>query len=153
MEINFNDIENRNFSNNGNWGIFYYKNEKFTGIIYDLWMDKVNWIFEVKNGLQNGIEKKFYDGTNVLKQIEEYKDNLQNGISKEFNEDGALTSVSIILNGIVLKTIFLQNAVVKKIEYSNNLDSKKYPENINKLLKLSDLELINYNVREIIYSK
>jgi antitoxin component YwqK of YwqJK toxin-antitoxin module len=145
MEVNFNDIENRNPTNDGTWGTFYYNNKKFTGVIYDLWMDKVNWIFEVKNGLQDGVEKTFYDGTNILQQIVEYNDNLQNGISKEFNEKGELTSVSVMFRGSVLKTIFLENSLVLKREnFYDSSDKDKYPEKINMLLNLSDAELINY---------
>ncbi len=145
MEVNFNNIENRNQSNDGTWGTFYYNNEKFTGVIYDLWMDKINWKFEVKDGLQDGIEKTFYDGTDVLQQIVEYKDNFQNGISKEFNEKGELTSVSIMHNGGFLKTIFLEKSKIIKIENSYDCIKNKYPEKIIKLLSLGDIELVNYS--------
>lgn len=145
MEVNFNNIENRNQSNDGTWGTFYYNNEKFTGVVYDLWMNKINWTFEVKDGLQNGIEKTFYDGTDVLQQIVEYKDNFQNGISKEFNEKGALTSVSIMYNGAFLKTIFLEKSNIIKIENSYDSVKNKYPEKIIKLLNLGDVELVNYS--------
>jgi antitoxin component YwqK of YwqJK toxin-antitoxin module len=73
----------------------YYEDKNlsklFTGIIYDEYDGFKNWLFEVDKGLQNGIEKVFHEGTDILDQIVEYKDNLQFGISKEFDDQGELS--------------------------------------------------------------
>ncbi|WP_298546281.1 hypothetical protein [uncultured Aquimarina sp.] len=55
---------------------FFYGEEKFTGQVYDTFDDQVSWIFEVRDGLQNVIEKTYHEGTDILEQITEYKDNI-----------------------------------------------------------------------------
>jgi len=145
MKLHIKDIENRNVKNDGSWGTFFYKEKKFTGKIYDTWGDEVSWIFDVENGLQNGIEKTYYEGTNVLEQIAEYKDNMQFGISKEFDETGELLSVSIVWNNSYLKTIFVNSSKVLKTDNFYDLDQKKYPEKILQYLNLSNDDLMIYD--------
>ncbi len=126
-------------------GTFFYKEEKFTGQVYDTFDDQVSWIFEVRDGLQNGIEKTYHEGTDILEQITEYKDNMQFGVSKEFDEEGDLRSVSVVWNNGYLKTIFLDTTNIDKIDTSYDLNKIKYPEAILQLLKLSNDDLIKYD--------
>ena len=145
MKLHLTDLESRNHKNDGSWGTFFYKGEKFTGKVYDTNNDKINWIFEVKDGLQNGLEETYHEGTTIIEQIAEYKDNMQFGISKEFNEDGSLNSISIVWNNKYLKTIFVKKSKVININESYDIEKIKYPEKILMLLNLSDDDLIQYN--------
>ncbi|MGD1841439.1 MAG: hypothetical protein ACFB0B_11165 [Thermonemataceae bacterium] len=145
MKVHFKDIENINKENDGSWGTFLYNGEKFTGEVYDTLDNKINWIFDVKNGLQNGIEKTYQEGSDVLEQITENKDNMQFGVSKEFDEKGNLQSVSVVWNNKFLKTIFLRGSKPIKKEESYDIYEGKYPEKIIRLLNLTDNDLIKYN--------
>lgn len=145
MELHIKDIENRNLTNDGSLGTFFYKGEKFTGRVYDTYNEKISWIFDVKNGLQDGIEEVYYEGTNILEQISEFKDNAQFGISKEFDEEGKLQSVSVVWNNKYLKTIFLENSKVIKQQDDFDTGKSKYPQEILRLLNLPNKSLIDYS--------
>ncbi len=145
MELHIKDIEIKNHKNDGSWGTFFYNGEKFTGRVYDTYDDKISWVFDVKDGLQNGIDKVYYEGTNILEQISEYRDNMQFGISKEFNEEGKLQSVSVVWNNKYLKTIFLENSKVINQQDNFNTNKIKYPKEILRLLNMPNKNLIEYN--------
>lgn len=144
MKVHFADLERINHCNDGSWGTFYYKNEKFDGIVYDTIGDKPYWIFSVKDGLQNGTEYTFYEKTDIIEQICEYRDNHQFGISKEFDEQGELQSVSIIYDNSYLKTIEIDDTKVDATLAYDGRYGDRLPSYLVSLLKLSTEDLINY---------
>ena len=148
MELHIKDLENKNHKNDGSFGVFFYKGEKFTGKVYDTFDERISWIFNVKDGVQSGVEESYYEGTDVLEQVAEYENNMQFGVSKEFSEDGDLQTISVVWNNAYLKTIFLENSKIIKKENSFDLNKITYPEKILVLLNLSNKDLINYKFNE-----
>jgi hypothetical protein len=117
----------------------------FTGIVSDASNGHTNSIFELKEGLKDGIEKVFHEDSDLLEQVSEYKKNLQFGVSKEYDEQGELVHVSVVWNNKYLKTLTLseQNVIERDEDY--DLSQENYPERIVQLLKLTDHELIDYS--------
>lgn len=121
--------------------------QPYTGWVIEIFQGKLSWEFQTIDGKQNGLEKIYEDGR--LIQVDEYKDNLQFGVSKEYDKDGNVTSVSIVLNNLYIKTIELKgNQII-------NIDTDKKYENvsevyrhIHKLVNLSNEDLINYQFKE-----
>ena len=87
----------------------YYEDEElqkpFNGMFYDLSPDGlVEWEAEVIDGKINGIEKYYYP-SGKLEQINQMKDNTMCGISKEYDESGKITSESIVIRNLYVKSI------------------------------------------------
>ena len=148
MRILFKDLEKVSNSNDGTWGTFYYKNKKYDGVVYDIIDDKIYWIFEVKDGLQNGLEITYYEGTDVIHQKVEYKDNFQYGLSKEYNEQGELQFISIVYDNDYLEITQIEDGKFKKLEtYDKKRHENGLPSYIEYLLSLSNEELVNYEFK------
>jgi hypothetical protein len=149
MKIHFDDIETVNDVNDGSWGTFYYKNEKFNGIVYDTIDDLPYWIFSVKDGLQHGVEYTYYEGTDILEQICEYRNNFQYGISKEYDEIGNLSSISVILDNDILRIIEIDELGIEESRKDAGKYGTRLPDDIALLLNLSIEDLIDYSFLDI----
>ncbi len=89
--------------------LIYYEDEElqnpFNGMFYDFSPEGlVEWEAEVKNGKIHGIEKHYYP-SGKLEQINQMKDNTMCGISKEYDESGRITSESIVIRNLYVKSI------------------------------------------------
>jgi len=115
----------------------------YTGIVVDKSDNIVEWMFETVNGKQEGLEKTYFPN-GKLKQIAEYKNNLQYGVSKEYDQEGNMTSASIVWNNGYIKTLVINEGQVVSVDEKHFADNTKIPDRISYLLELSQKELINY---------
>jgi len=76
-----------------------------------------------KNGLKNGIAKKFYDNGKVEFEIT-YKDGLKNGLTKWFYENGGIYRETIYVNGLkdgIQKKYYEDGKLMAEIPYKNGV--------------------------------
>ncbi len=124
-------------------------NKPYTGVIYDGNEKKIHRMFQVKDGVQDGVEKIFHEKRDSLQQICDYKRNLQFGISKEFDEGGNLTYVGVVFNNKFMRILTFSNNIIVNREEDYDLNKYKYPAEIIAFLQLTDEELINYRHKEL----
>ncbi|MBD5090149.1 MAG: suppressor of fused domain protein [Clostridiales bacterium] len=55
---------------------------------------------DIVNGLQNGIEKLYYDNTGELERVNEVKDNMGAGLCVEYYKNSKISSISILIDNL-----------------------------------------------------
>lgn len=72
----------------------------YTGHIEEYFNGKISWECDIVNGLQNGIEKTYYDNTGELERVNEIKDNMGSGLCVEYYKNGKISSISILIGNV-----------------------------------------------------
>ncbi|HEX9063433.1 MAG TPA: hypothetical protein VF941_24945 [Clostridia bacterium] len=88
--------------------IFYLDSslkEPYTGIVVDYFKGILSWEFEVKDGFRTGIERTYYD-TSELMEENMTDHNTVDGIAKEFYKNGNIKSISIVIRNVFIDIIF-----------------------------------------------
>lgn len=120
--------------------------EPYTGILIETKAnDTIIWWSEYIDGVQNGVEKN-YDFDGILEQVSECKYNMHVGVSKEYDKLGNLTYVAIKWNNGPIRAIFFDSnmQIINKEEDERWLRNFPIPDDLRRLLELTDEELINY---------
>lgn len=128
----------------------YYLDDLFTKPYQGIVIDKVNdilmWKFDVRKGKRTGLEY-VYNTDGKLEQINECRNNLMFGVSKEYNEIGKIKTTSIVYNNSYLKIIEVNEKQSVVLENYDNRYEEKLPSYLQKLLLLSNEELVDYEFR------
>lgn len=74
----------------------------YTGHVEDYFKEKLSWECDIVDGLQDGIEKIYYDFTGELETIHEVKDNMSNGLSIEYYKSGKIRNIAIVINNLCI---------------------------------------------------
>lgn len=80
---------------------FYLQEQKYNGIVFEIFNDKLTSEFEVAEGIKNGLEIVYYP--NGLKESESfYKNGYLDGLTKNYSEEGYLEEEAFFEKGICL---------------------------------------------------
>lgn len=80
-------------------------NQPYNGVVEEYFNGKLSWTFDVKDGYRNGKEKRFYDDTGKLMEVNDIVKNTVTGVSKEYYQSGKLKSVGLAINNIFIDSI------------------------------------------------
>lgn len=118
------NIENLYEGEEVNGEVTFYIDENhtipYTGHIEYYFKGKLSWECDIVDGLQNGIEKEYYDITGELERVGEVKDNIGYGLSIEYYKNGKIRSISLVFHTVnfdsysydekgMLKEVYIMN--------------------------------------------
>lgn len=151
IELRLEDIDDRLFTKNDRNGYAVYfldqgLTQPFTGEIYVKFNDTIESEAEYKNGYKNGIEY-IYNSEGNLEQTNENRGNVIFGISKEYDEDGNMVIASIVYNNDYLRSVESIDNNIQETKAYDDKFGESLPEYIQKLLKLSNEEVFNYEFK------
>lgn len=96
----------------------------YTGHVEYYFKGKLSWECDIVDGLQNGIEKEYYDATGELERIGEVKDNMGYGLSVEYYKSGKIRSISLVYHTVNFDSYsYDENGVLEEIYTINENDS------------------------------
>lgn len=101
---------------------------------------------EYKNGYKNGIEY-IYNSDGNLEQANENRGNVIFGISKEYDADGNTVIASIVYNNDYLRSVESVDDRTPETKVYDDKFGNSLPEYIQKLMKLSNKEIFNYEFK------
>lgn len=71
----------------------------YTGNIEEYFSGKLSWECDIADGLQDGIERLYYDFTGELERINEVHNNMGCGLCIEYYKSGKISSMRLMLLG------------------------------------------------------
>lgn len=96
----------------------------YTGHIEYYFKDKLSWECDIVDGLQNGIEKEYYDNTGELERVSEVKDNMGYGLSIEYYKSGKIRSISLVFHTVNFDSYsYDENGILEKVYVMNEDNS------------------------------
>ncbi|WP_367867227.1 toxin-antitoxin system YwqK family antitoxin [Pedobacter sp. WC2423] len=136
MKVKISDIEFNNPINDGTFGIHLYEGDKLTGFVFENWTDTdiLKTEYEVKNGLQDGLEKCYYQDGKLESQIE-YKKGREHGEARYYDENGELIEKIIFEYGIGISYEIYENGIL-----SNREDIEEDSAEYRNLLRFRELK-------------
>lgn len=124
----------------------------YTGHIEYYFNGKLSWECDIVDGLQNGIEKEYYDNTGELERIGEVKDNMGYGLSVEYYKSGKIRSISLLYDTVNFDSYsydeegMLEEIYIMNEDNSFGISYSSIKSKILELRKKYDLEKLNKEV-------
>lgn len=153
IKMNCNDLyQGKEINNNSTFYIDENCTIPYTGHVEDYFNGKLSWECDIVNGIQDGIEKVYYDFTGELERINEIKNNRGYGLCIEYYKNGKISSISILIYDVNVDSYFYDEA--GKLEEVNIMDKDNaiginysfIEDKIAELRKKYDLKKLNEEI-------
>lgn len=124
----------------------------YTGHVEYYFNGKLSWECDIVDGLQNGIEKEYYDDTGELEHIGEVKDNMGYGLFVEYYKNGKIRSISLVFDTVNFDSYsydengFLEEVYIMNDSNSFGIDYFSIKDKILEIRSKYDLEKLNEDV-------
>lgn len=92
----------------------------YTGHVEEYFDGKLSWECDIVDGLQDGIEKIYYDFTGELERINEVHNNMGYGLCIEYYKSGKISSISILVHNLNVDSYsYNENGKLEKVRIMN----------------------------------